>query len=258
MKVLILFSSVSPESWSLVPITTAVAASAPAPGLSLLGARRQNPSSSLLVRAAAVATTPAAGSSLLGTWGLAPLNAAPSTRAADTTTAAPQLELYTRHEHNGHQHIETVQVDCYPCHGWKKYSARIICAKDDYFEARRKMKEYLNSDTAGLQSEDTSTQVLPNGRNGLQFSCPTDAPGYQDMQGFIVANQQDYCDYSRTYTNLTTSSRPSQFPGLNNVPPGTSPLPLPCRRNILQVSSPTCSLENLVHDPPMLTALRTK
>ena len=111
MKVLILFSSVSPESWSLVPITTAVAASAPAPGLSLLGARRLNPSSSLLVRAAAVATTPAAGSSLLGTWGLAPLNAAPSTRAADTTTAAPQLELYTRHEHNGNKNNWSLTPD---------------------------------------------------------------------------------------------------------------------------------------------------
>ena len=102
-----LLSSVSPG----IPITTAVAASAPTPGPSLLGARRLNPSSSLLVHAVAVATTPAPWSSLLGTWGLTPLNAAPSIRAADPTTAAPQLALYTRHEHNGNKNNWSLTPD---------------------------------------------------------------------------------------------------------------------------------------------------
>ncbi|KAJ8002369.1 hypothetical protein DPEC_G00179180 [Dallia pectoralis] len=111
-----------------------------------------------------------------------------------------------------------------PCPGWQKYSARIICAKDDYLEARRKMEEYFSSDTAGLQSEDEGSQRT---RKKKRCHCPDPFAGLQDL------------GEGRSYTDLSflTSSRPPQFSSVNHNPSDTSPLIIPNGRSAREFSN---------------------
>ncbi|KAL0977967.1 hypothetical protein UPYG_G00164030, partial [Umbra pygmaea] len=146
-----------------------------------------------------------------------------------------------------------------PCHGWKKYSARILCAKDDYLEARQKMSQYFNSDTAGLQSEDEGSQRKrkkkkrhvsdsePEERSDDDYitqKIPLNLPAIP--RPFPVSQSPDPSarlydlDEGRSYTNLNfpTSSRP-QFSAMNPNPSDISPLTLPDGRDVQQFNSPS-------------------
>ncbi|XP_076876046.1 uncharacterized protein LOC143525682 isoform X3 [Brachyhypopomus gauderio] len=66
-----------------------------------------------------------------------------------------------------------------PGPGWKKFTARIICEKDDLTDAKRKIKQYLDTDIAGLQSEDEGSQK----RRKIKKKYLNESDSDSDMSG---------------------------------------------------------------------------